>query len=269
MDHVIGFIGAGNIGQAMVGGILKAKILGSHQIIASDVNRQKLDSLHKAYGIKITDDSKVLAAEADIIILAVKPDICDAVVNSIKDIVNEQQIIVTIAAGKSLSDVESIVGENIKVIRAMPNTPVLVNEGMTGLCCNKNVSNDELQEINKLFESFGKTEIISEKLIDTVVGIGSSSPAYVFMFIEALADGGVREGMPRAIAYKFAAQAVLGSAKMVLETGIHPGALKDMVCSPGGTTIESVASLENDGFRSAVIKAVKVCTDKSRLLSRT
>jgi pyrroline-5-carboxylate reductase len=267
MNHILGFIGSGNIGQAMLGGVLKAKLLDNSQIIVSDVDQQKLEFVHNTYGIKTTDDSRVLAAEADVVILAIKPGIYDVVLHSIKDLINKHQIIVTIAAGKSMADVESIIGADIKIVRAMPNTPALVNEGMTGLCCNENVSDAELQEIKVIFESFGQAEIISEALIDTVVGIGSSSPAYVFMFIEALADGGVRGGMSRNTAYKFAAQAVLGSAKMVLETGLHPGALKDMVCSPGGTTIESVASLENDGFRSAVIKAVKVCTDKSKLLS--
>ena len=150
----------------------------------------------------------------------------------------------------------------------MPNTPAMVGEAMSALCPNENVTDDEVCVVKEIFESFGVAEVVSEALIDAVIGISGSSPAYVYMFIEAMADAAVIGGMPRAKAYTFAAQAVLGSAKMVLETGIHPGQLKDMVCSPGGTTIEAVAELERQGMRSAVIEAVKVCMDKSRKMSK-
>ena len=177
-----------------------------------------------------------------------------------------KKLVVSIAAGISLDIIESFLGKDKRIIRVMPNTPALVGEGMAGLSPNELVSDEEAELVKKLFESFGKAEIVPEKLQDAVCGISGSSPAYVFMFIEAMADGAVAEGMPRAQAYKFAAQAVLGSAKMVLETGKHPGELKDAVCSPGGTTIEAVAALEQAGFRSAVIDAERICIDKSRSL---
>ena len=177
-------------------------------------------------------------------------------------------LIVMIAAGQTIAVNEARFGRNIKIVRAMPNTPALVGEGMAALCANSYVTGEEKDEVREIFESFGKAEFVAENMMDVVAGVSGSSPAYVYMFIEALADGAVLQGMPRQQAYTFAAQAVLGSARMVLETGMHPGALKDMVCSPGGTTIEAVASLEQDGLRAAVIRAVDVCTEKSKAMSK-
>ena len=182
----------------------------------------------------------------------------------IKDAVDEKKIIISIAPGKTLAWLEEQFGKKVKLVRCMPNTPALVGEGMTGVCCNEEVSDAEMQDVLKILESCGKAEMLSERLIDVVVSVSGSSPAYVFMFIEAMADAAVADGMPRAQAYRFAAQAVLGSAKMVLETGKHPGELKDMVCSPGGTTIEAVRVLEEKGMRSAVIEAMKACVKKGR-----
>ena len=187
-------------------------------------------------------------AEADILFLAVKPVYYKSVIDEIKDIVSSDQIIVTIAAGKSIAWVEEAFGGARKIVRTMPNTPALVGEGITAVCTNSNVSESDLSNVMDLLESFGKAEVINENVMDAVVAVSGSSPAYVFMFIEAMADAAVAEGMPRAQAYKFAAQSVLGSAKMVLETGKHPGELKDMVCSPAGTTIEAVRVLEKEGL---------------------
>lgn len=156
----------------------------------------------------------------------------------------------------------------MKIVRTMPNTPALVGEGITGVCKNELVTEEELSYICKIFSGFGKAEVLSEKLMDVVVSVSGSSPAYVFLFIEAMADAAVADGMPRAQAYKFAAQAVYGSAKMVLETGKHPGELKDMVCSPGGTTIEAVRVLEEKGFRSSVIEAMKACVKVAKELGK-
>ncbi|MCX7884784.1 MAG: pyrroline-5-carboxylate reductase [Caloramator sp.] len=267
MNKKIGFIGAGNMGQAMIGGIIKSKIAKSQEIIVCDLDEEKLKKIAEDFNVKTTTNSKELSNEADIIILAIKPNIFDVVLSDIKDSITDSKIIVSIAAGKTIKSIENILGDNKKIIRTMPNTPALVNAGMTAVCKNKNVSDEEIKEILDIFESFGETEIVSEYLIDSVIGISGSAPAYVFMFIEALADAGVIGGMPRDKAYKFAAQAVLGSAKMVLETGKHPGELKDMVCSPAGTTIEAVATLEEEGFRGSVIKAVKDCIRKSKEMS--
>ena len=163
--------------------------------------------------------------------------------------------------------IEDMFERSIKLVRVMPNTPALVGASMSAICCNDGITKDELAEIQAIFNSFGESEVISEYLMDAVVGVSGSSPAYVYMFIEAMADAAVADGMPRAQAYKFAAQSVLGSAKMVLETGKHPGELKDAVCSPGGTTIEAVAQLEKSSFRSAVIEAQRACVQKSRDMS--
>ena len=173
-------------------------------------------------------------------------------------------MIVSIAAGKTIAAIEDSFGKPVKLVRAMPNTPALVGEAMSALCVNQNVTPEELKEVQALFNSFGKSEVISESLMDAVIGVSGSSPAYVYMFIEALADGAVKYGLPRAKAYQMAAQTVLGSAKMVLETGKHPGQLKDEVCSPGGTTIAGVSALEEWGFRNAVIKAEDASYEKGR-----
>ena len=175
---------------------------------------------------------------------------------------------ITIAAGKTIESVEKIIGTDKKIIRTMPNTPALVGEGMTSISPNGNINEKELTFVKGLFDYLGKSEIVSEDLIHAVIGASGSSTAYAFMFIEAIADGAVLAGMKRADAYKFAAQGVLGAAKMVLETGKHPGELKDMVCSPGGTTIEAVKVLEEEKFRGAVIKAVEAAVEKSIEMSR-
>lgn len=267
MDKVLGFIGSGNMGQAMIGGITGAGLVKSGNVVVFDISREKLDEMAQTYKVSTTTDACEVTRQADIIILAVKPDVYEPVMRQIKDFVTPGKVIVTIAAGKTIADVEAVLGPDVKVVRTMPNTPALVNEGMAAICPNKNVTDAELAEVKRIYESFGKAEVVPERLIDSVVGISGSSPAYVFMFIEALADAGVIGGLPRDKAYRFAAQAVLGSARMVLESGKHPGALKDAVCSPGGTTIDAVATLEAEGFRSAVIKAAVDAMEKSRAMS--
>jgi len=268
MEKVVGFIGSGNMGQAMIGGIIESGLVESGNIIVSDLDENKLDYIQSEYKTQVTQDSLKVVKHSDVIFLAVKPNIYDVVLHQIKDYVDEDKIIVSIAAGKTLEYLEGILGEKTKIVRAMPNTPALVTEGMAGICKNNNVTKTEMAFVKHLFESFGKAEEVAEYLFDSVTAVSGSSPAYVFMFIEALADGAVLGGMPRDKAYTFAAQAVLGSAKMVLETGKHPGELKDMVCSPGGTTIEAVAELEEKGFRNAVISAVKKCMEKSKEMSK-
>ncbi|TCO74826.1 pyrroline-5-carboxylate reductase [Marinisporobacter balticus] len=268
MKKIIGFIGAGNMGQAMVGGIVKSKLLQPQQVMMADRSEERLKVVSKEYGIKVNTDNKEVAKNADVLILSVKPNIYAPVIEEIKDIVKEDVIIITIAAGKDISGTEKGFGRKLKVVRAMPNTPALVGEGMTSISPNEKLSNEEIDEVVKILKSFGKVEIVNEKLMNAVTSVSGSSPAYVFMFIEAMADGAVLDGIPRDQAYRMAAQAVLGSAKMVLDTGMHPGALKDMVCSPSGTTIEAVTTLEKTGFRAAVISAMKSCTNKSIEMSK-
>ena len=266
-NKVIGFIGAGNMGSAMIGGICKSGLAAPEQIIASDYSATALNTLHSAYGIRTTHSNDETVRASDILFLAIKPNKFAEVLPSIASALKKDCIVISIAAGQSISSIEMLLGSDIKLVRAMPNTPALVGESMSALCCNQNVSEEELFLAKQLFECFGKAEIVSESMIDTIVGISGSSPAYVYMFIEAMADAAVADGMPRAMAYKFAAQSVLGSAKMVLETGKHPGDLKDAVCSPGGTTIEAVASLEANGFRNAVITAQRACVQKSKTMT--
>ena len=264
----IGFIGAGNMAGAIIGGIIKSNLVESQNVIASAKTMTNLNKLKDEYNINVTLDAREVVKNSDIVFMAVKPNIFDGVLEGVKDLIGDGKIVVSIAAGKSISSMENIIGDDKKIIRTMPNTPALVNEGMSALCPNKNIEDEELKIVKGIFDSFGKSEVVGEYLIDSVIGVSGSSPAYVFMFIEAMADAAVAGGMPRKQAYNFAAQSVLGAAKMVLESGKHPGELKDMVCSPGGTTIEAVKVLENEGMRSSVINAVCACIEKSKEMSK-
>lgn len=257
------FIGCGNMATAIIGGILTSRICSREDLMASDSSAAAQDRIRHDLQIRCVSNTE--AAElADILFLSVKPQFYEEVIAQIKDTIRPQTVIVTIAPGKTLSWLREQFGRDLKIVRTMPNTPAMVKEGMTGVCRNEFVSDEELACVLSILESFGKAEVVPERLLDVVTSVSGSSPAYVFMLIEAMADGAVADGMPRAQAYKFAAQAVLGSAKMVLETGKHPGELKDMVCSPGGTTMEAVRVMEEKGFRSAVIEAEKACVSKSR-----
>ncbi|PLT33679.1 pyrroline-5-carboxylate reductase [Bacillus sp. V5-8f] len=264
----IGFIGCGKMGQAMIEGMLGSETVQRDQIIFSTSRSETLAAIEKKLEVKGTLNNKDVARFADFLFLAVKPNLHSQVIKEIKDDIKEDVVIVTIAAGITAQAVEQDFGIPVKVVRTMPNTPSLVREGMTAVSVNSAVSREDLQEILTLLNSFGKTELVGEELMAAVPAISGSSPAYVYMFIEALADGGVRDGIPRDKAYKMAAQAVLGAAKMVLETGTHPGELKDAVCTPGGSTIEAVAELEANQFRSAVLQAMKACTNKNKMLSK-
>lgn len=266
-SKTIGFIGCGNMGGAMIGGILQAGLTSAERILVSDLNEAKLKEMTDKYGVATTTDAREVAEAADYLILAVKPNVYAPVIASIKDLLTPKKVLVSIAAGQSLAAIAKLAGTEVKVVRVMPNTPALVEAGMAAVCPNDKVGAQELADVEGIFASFGLAEVVPEYLIDGVVGISGSSPAYAFIFIEALADAGVLAGLPRQQAYRFAAQSLYGSAKMVLETGKHPGELKDMVCSPGGTTIEAVAALEASGFRSAVIKAVNECVAKSKAMS--
>lgn len=262
----IGFIGCGNMSTAFIKGIINKGIYKTEEIIVSDINEEQLNKISTEHGINVTTNN-LEVAKSDIIILAVKPQFYAQVISGIKDIVDEKQIIITIAPGKTLQWVEDMFGKKLKIVRTMPNTPALIGEGVTGVCYNSNVTEEDMKKVFNILNGIGIAEEVSESLMDVVVSVSGSAPAYVYMFIEAMADAAVADGMPRDKAYKFAAQTVMGSAKMILETGKHPGELKDMVCSPGGTTIEAVRVLEEKGMRSAVIEAMKACVSKARSLS--
>lgn len=262
----IGFIGLGNMAQAIIGGMLEQGIVSAAQICGSAKTQKTRDAVREKFGIDVKGGNAAVAEEAQTLVLAVKPQFLGEVIEEIKDVMQPDALVISIAAGKTLAWLEQAFGRQVKLVRCMPNTPALVGEGCTGVCTNSAVSAEETKYSLRLMESFGKASLVEERLMDAVGAVSGSSPAYVFLFIEAMADAGVAAGMPRAQAYEFAAQAVYGSAKLVLETGKHPGELKDMVCSPGGTTIEGVRVLEEAGFRGAVMDALLETVEKSKKL---
>ena len=263
----IGFIGLGNMATAIMGGLLAKQIAEPEGIIGYDKFEAAAKKAVDNYKITTVTDEKSVAETADVLFLAVKPNVLPEVLPKIGPFLNKETIVISIAAGKTLAFLEDGLGrKDLKIVRCMPNTPALVLEGATGACANANVTKEDMEVAMKILGAFGKASVVPEKLMDIVVGISGSSPAYVFLFIEAMADAAVAAGMPRTHAYEFSAQAVLGSAKLLLETGKHPGELKDMVCSPGGTTIAAVKVLEEMGFRAAVMDAVEACIEKSKNL---
>lgn len=260
----IGFIGCGNMATAMLQGIIGKGLVGKDHLMASAKTEASANRTAERFGIHTGTDNTEVASFSDILILAVKPQLMEEVIFEINRYVKKKTVVVTLAPGKTIAWLAETFGRGIKLVRSMPNTPAAVGEGMTALSPNADVTDEELRDVEEIFDSFGRTSVVPEPMIDVVTGVSGSSPAYVYMFIEALADAGVHEGMPRKQAYEFAAQTVLGSAKMVLESGKHPGELKDAVCSPGGTTIEAVKVLEDKGFRSAIIDATIACIRKAK-----
>lgn len=260
----IGFIGLGNMAQAMIGGILKRGLAGPEEIYGSAKTAQTEEKIKEAYGIHITGDNRKTAQEVELLFLAVKPQFFEEVIGQIKDLDYSGKTIVSIAPGKTLSWLAGQFGAAHSFVRAMPNTPALVGEGCTAACFADCVSEAQKGAVMAVLESFGKAFELPERLMDVAPGVSGCAPAWVFMMLEAMADGAVAEGMPRRQAYEFAAQAVLGSARLMLESGKHPGELKDMVCSPAGSTIQAVRVLEERNFRGAVMDAVIACIEKSR-----
>lgn len=255
----IGFIGMGNMGYALLKG---AKKIFDNDIVFSDGSKERMEHISKLENIEALDTNSEVVSNAKYIILAVKPQVYEKIYGDINKTITDETIIISLAPGITIEQLKSNINTN-RIVRTMPNTPAMVNEGMTGICYDEKIfSVEEIDVINKIFNNVGRVKKVDEKLINSVVCASGSSPAYVFMFIEALADSIVRCGMPRNDAYELVAQTVLGSAKLMLETGMHPGELKDMVCSPGGTTIAGVAELEKNGFREAIIKATEACFDK-------
>ncbi len=240
----IGFIGCGNMGSAMLRGILEAGTYRKEDFIVSEKSEDTKKRVEKEFQIRTTESCRAVVEFADIIFLTVKPQYYEEVIGEIRTYIMEKQIFVSVAPGKSLEWIGQLFGRPVKLVRTMPNTPAMVKEGMTAYCVNGQVCPEEKAKVVELCRCFSEAEEVDEHLMDVVTAVSGSSPAYVFMFIEAMA--------------------VLGSAKMVLETGRHPGALKDMVCSPGGTTIEAVRILEKEGLRSSVFEAMKACVKKSR-----
>ena len=269
MINTIGMIGTGNMGSAILRGIVDASYVKASQIIAFDASSRRMNELEEDIpGIQLARDCLEVAEKADLIILAVKPIYVKDVIGEIHSSLNGKAVL-SIAAGWTVNMLENaLYGTSATYLRVMPNTPALVGEGMTALCDNTTFSKEDFNYAKGIFDSIGKTKVLPERLFDGVVAVSGSSPAYVYMMIEAMADAAVKEGIPRVYAYEMAAQSVLGSALMVLSSGTHPAALKDAVCSPGGTTIEAVEELERKGFRAAIMDAMDACARKSRELSK-
>ncbi|MGR3309827.1 MAG: pyrroline-5-carboxylate reductase, partial [Candidatus Brocadiales bacterium] len=243
----IGFIGGGKMGEALVKGILKAKLSSSDKIIVGDTLKERVLLLERETGIKTTQKNKDVVQNADLIILAVKPNAVGDVLKEVKNLITKKHLIISIAAGIPLAFIESSLKAGCRAVRVMPNTPCLVGETAAGFALGKNATEADGELVSTILSAVGKCVLLDEKLLDAVTGLSGSGPAFVYMVIEALSDGGVKMGLPRYVATKLAAQTVLGSAKMVLESGIHIGELKDFVTSPGGTTIEGIHALEKGG----------------------
>jgi pyrroline-5-carboxylate reductase len=262
----LGFIGAGNLAAAIIGGAVKAGEVNPADVIVSDASGEQLSKMAASHRVEVTTENAKVAAQADILFLSIKPNVYETVIAEIKNSLKQNALVVILAAGLSIAAVQKMFGgATVKLIKAMPNTPAMVNCGMTAICTAENMPSkfDDLVESGiKIFESIGKVEILPERLFDAFTAIAGSSPAYVYTFIEAMADAGVKNGLSREQALCISTQAVFGSAAMVQQTGEHPAVLRDAVCSPSGTTIEAVCELERQGFRNAVISGVNAVATK-------
>lgn len=265
----IALIGAGNMGEALMRGLLRAQAVTPEQVVATGRRQQRLDELAQAYGVEVTRDNVAAVRDANIVLLAVKPQIFGAVLEQIEPAVRADALVISVAAGVTIRSIERHLGASSRIVRAMPNTPALVDTGATALAASNHVQEQDLQRARTIFEAVGQVIHVDEALMDAVTGLSGSGPAFVFAIIEAFSDAGVRVGLPRYQAQALAAQTVLGSAKMLLETGEHPGVLKDRVTSPGGTAIAGLHTLENGGLRTTLINGVVAAAERSRELGAT
>ena len=264
----IGFIGCGNMGEALVKGLVQARVVPPELITAFDTRTEQLAELDRRYGVRPAKSNVDVVRETDVVVLAVKPQIMSPVLGEIASAVSRRQLVISIAAGVSTATIRAGVGTDLRLIRVMPNTPALVLQGATAIAKAKGLETGDLETAQEIFGAVGKVVVLDEELMDAVTGLSGSGPAYVAVVIESLADGGVKMGLDRATAMTLAMQTVLGAATLLLETNLHPGALKDMVSSPGGTSIAGIAALEEGGIRTTFIKAVERATLRSRELGR-
>jgi pyrroline-5-carboxylate reductase len=267
-DKKVGFLGAGNMGEAIIKGLLQAGLVPSSSIAATDARAERLQQIARQYGIRPAASNRDLVAEADVVILAVKPQIMSTVLEEIAGAVDRHRLLISVAAGVPVVALREALGRPARLIRVMPNTPALVLEGVTAIARAEGLEAGDLELAQELFGAVGRVVVLDEEHLDAVTGLSGSGPAYVAIVIESLADGGVRMGLDRATAMILAAQTVLGSARLLMETGLHPGQLKDMVASPGGTTIAGIAALEEGGVRRTFIGAVESATQRSRELGK-
>lgn len=264
MDKKIGFVGAGNMASTIIDGLINGFKDINNKIYVTDVIREKAEKLHNIHNINLCEGNAELVKRCDVIFLAIKPNIYQSVLEEIKSHTDSEKLIISMAAGIKIEDVNRYFEQPMKTIRIMPNVGVTVNEGMIALSSYNNVAREEIDLVIDLLSNIGRVDEIEEYLMDAVTSISGCSPAYIAMFVEALADGSVLQGMPRDKAYVYAAQTLIGTGKMILEKGIHPGELKDLVSSPAGVTIEGVYNLEKRGFRSIIMETMDVCDKKMK-----
>lgn len=264
----VGFVGAGNMGEALIKGLVESSLVPAEAIVIADSRAARAQQIAEQYGVRAAGDNTALVREADVVILAVKPQIMAPVLREIMPALTNRPLLVSIAAGVSTATIQAVLGKYPRLIRVMPNTPALVLEGATAIARSEELEPDDLETAQEIFTAVGRVVVLEEELMDAVTGLSGSGPAYVAIVIESLADGGVKMGLDRVTAMTLATQTVLGAARLIAETGVHPGALKDMVSSPGGTTIAGIAALEEGGIRTTFIRAVERATLRSRELGR-
>jgi pyrroline-5-carboxylate reductase len=268
LEKTIAFIGAGNMAEALVKGLLRAGVASPQEIICTDRRPERGPELEKLYGVRFTSNNVAAVKEAAIVVLSVKPQVMEKVLAEIGPALDATKLVISIAAGIPIAALERQVGHGVRVIRTMPNTPALVGAGATALSPGEHATEADLTQAKALFDAIGMTVVVDEPLLDAVTGLSGSGPAYIFLIIEALSDGGVKAGLARAQAQALAAQTVFGSAKLLIETGEHPGRLKDQVTSPGGTAIAGLHTLEAGGLRTTLMNAVEAATNRSRELGK-
>lgn len=268
-NKTIGFIGAGNMAEALMGGLLNAKLARTEQLLCSDIRADRLQELAQRYGVQTSADNLTVIKRADIVIFAVKPQVLPQLFNQCISVLDINKVVISIAAGVPLATLSSMTKQPLRLIRVMPNVCALVQQGASAIVAGDHVQPGDLELAESIFQSVGRAlRMPAESLMDAVTGLSASGPAYIFVLIEALADGGVKMGLGRQEALQLSAQTVLGAAQMVLQTDKHPGQLKDMVTSPGGTTIAGLHALEKGAFRSTVIDAVQSATQRSIALGQ-
>jgi pyrroline-5-carboxylate reductase len=268
LGKTIAFLGAGNMAEALVKGLLRAKVAEPGEILCTDRRAERGPELKERYGVKFTTSNKEAAERADLLVLSVKPQVMNKLLDEIAPVLDQKKLVISIAAGVPIAAIERKVGHGVRIIRTMPNTPALVGAGATALSAGEHATEADLAQAKALFDAIGKTVIVDEPLLDAVTGLSGSGPAYIFLIIEALSDAGVKVGLARTQAQDLAAQTVLGSAKLLIETGEHPGRLKDQVTSPGGTAIAGLHTLEAGGLRTTLMNAVEAATTRSRELGK-
>ena len=262
----VGILGAGNMGEALIRGLLLGHVCKPEQIICSDTRPERLQSIRETYGVNGTSHNPDVVKQSEILILSVKPQTMREVIGEVANDLDLSKLIISIAAGVPLNAIEACAKKELRLIRVMPNICVSVQEGVSAIARGRHTGQDDLMIAKTIFDSVGKSLFIEENLLDAVTGLSGSGPAYVFLMIDALADGGVKMGLPRNDALVLASQTLLGAARMLIETGEHPGRLKDMVTSPGGTTIAGLHALEQGGVRSTLINAMEAATQRSKTL---